>query len=350
MKLKYIALIVFIGVLFVPKGLANGVLYKDTIRLNMPNNVIIEQLVFYRNPKDLKLDSTFKKYLGEFLNDFDKIETEGLSDDHPMKIVFKQKLNYSEKVNNTISFSPYTPTTSIIIDDNDSQIFIDKRIHLLELSNNSKYNDSYKVFVHFNSINQLRELLEYDFDVIDDNLANAFSDEQYKKLKRKAFTSWIDVDENKNTHIAYNDYVLNSSRDEIVLSANAALNNVKGDWLGSFQTHMSVVFSSKIFTKQSFNLSYEWMYNFTSPNEKTVDGFLDLGYSINTSSNPDKEKWFGMQLGYLIDRNSEFFEKNTCRLSFLSKINDGISIGPQMYFNGFFKDVYPGINLNVSLF
>jgi hypothetical protein len=55
-----------------------------------------------------------------------------------------------------------------------------------------------------------------------------------------------------------------------------------------------------------------------------------------------------LTLGYLIRRNGDFFEKNTFRLAGTVNLFRWSKIEPELYWNGFFKNVYPGLRLNVG--
>jgi len=56
----------------------------------------------------------------------------------------------------------------------------------------------------------------------------------------------------------------------------------------------------------------------------------------------------GVTLGYLIRRNGDYFEKNTFRFAGTVNIFRWSKIEPELYWNGAFKNVYPGVRLNVG--
>ncbi len=55
-----------------------------------------------------------------------------------------------------------------------------------------------------------------------------------------------------------------------------------------------------------------------------------------------------LTLGYLIRRNGDFFEKNTFRLAGTIDLFRWVKIEPELYWNGLFKNVYPGVRVNVG--
>ncbi|MEO8762915.1 MAG: hypothetical protein ABI416_01450 [Ginsengibacter sp.] len=80
--------------------------------------------------------------------------------------------------------------------------------------------------------------------------------------------------------------------------------------------------------------------------------FLTLTYAQGGTRDHDPRKDFAFSavfsLGYLINRNGDYFEKNTFRLG-AGKIQLlKTSIEPSIYFNNFFKGVTPGIRISQS--
>lgn len=320
---------------------------KDTLRLKMPNNVLIEQLVHYRQPKNIEIYKEFKNYLEAFLNEFEKLETEGLSDEHSMKIVFKNANTHYTNKEYHISFEDYQPKTNVMIVENQNSVFIDKRIHLLELSSHDKFND-YKALVHFKTMDQLQELLTFDFEKINQELIETFTLPENQYLKRKPFTAWINVNEDSQTELIYNQ-IADHPTDVLQLSAGTGLQSLKGQWLGSFNTQATIILTKKMVDKHAFSIAYEWLYNFTTPDQKYINQFIDFGYAYNFSTIPNKDKWTGISFGFITNQKGEFFEKNTFRFGLNTKVSKSISVGPQIYFNDFFKNVYPGVNISISL-
>lgn len=78
--------------------------------------------------------------------------------------------------------------------------------------------------------------------------------------------------------------------------------------------------------------------------------FLTLiyGQGGTTDHNPQKEFAFStvFSLGYLINRNGNYFERNTFRFGAGKVQFSKTTIEPSMYFNNFFKGVTPGIRIS----
>ncbi|MCU4163520.1 hypothetical protein [Carboxylicivirga caseinilyticus] len=328
---------------------------KDTLRLIMPNNVQIDQLVYFQKPKDVIVLKEVKTYLESFLNDFKKLDTDELNADHPVKFIYKK--GDGKQVASSITFDEYQAPTTIILTMNESaylkdstlsnEILINKRIHRLELSSNNHFNQ-YKAFIHFNSIEQLDELLLYDFEKIIQNVEELLSKKENKYASNKLFTAYIRIDSNAQPDLIKID-IARGPMDVIQLSAGSGLQSLKGQWLGSFNAQAAIIFTRKGIDKHAFSFTYEWMYNFTTPDQKYVNEFIDLGYSYNFSRTIGKDEWVGLTFGFMTKQRGEFFANNTYRLGLNTRLNKHLGVGPQIYFNDFFQNVYPGINVSISI-
>ncbi len=80
--------------------------------------------------------------------------------------------------------------------------------------------------------------------------------------------------------------------------------------------------------------------------------FLTFTYGQGGITDHDPRKDFSfsavLSLGYLINRNGDFFEKNTFRLGAGKLKLTKTTIEPSLYFNNFFKGVTPGIRISQS--
>ena len=78
--------------------------------------------------------------------------------------------------------------------------------------------------------------------------------------------------------------------------------------------------------------------------------FLTLTYGQGGTKDYDPRKDFSFSavfsLGYLINRNGDYFEKNTFRFGAGKLSISKTTIEPSLYFNNFFKGVTPGIRIS----
>jgi hypothetical protein len=149
-------------------------------------------------------------------------------------------------------------------------------------------------------------------------------------------------------------HILNSnyrSLDMLLISPGVGLGLVKNTFVSSFDLNLGVGFSKKGIMKNIYFIEWNTMYDFSESSTNRffeLNHFLSLGWEGNFSNSPVKDDWWAFSIGYLVIRNNDFFKENTFRLSYKKRINDIISVKPELYFNDFFKNVYPGIRFSVS--
>ena len=70
--------------------------------------------------------------------------------------------------------------------------------------------------------------------------------------------------------------------------------------------------------------------------------------SLSGQAVPQSGDWFGAELGYLTNRNGNFFDKNTFRLGVNWDIGRYMSVSPCLYISDNFNKMYPGIRLGIG--
>ncbi|MCG6191051.1 hypothetical protein [Maribellus maritimus] len=126
---------------------------------------------------------------------------------------------------------------------------------------------------------------------------------------------------------------------------------VKNSFVSDINFRLGLGFSRKGMIKNIYSVGWNMMYDFsgsTDDNFFELNHFVSIGWDHNFSGSPLQEKWYGLSVGYLAVRNNDFFKENTFRVSVKKKINDSISLKPELYFNDFLKNIYPGIRLSVT--
>ena len=96
-----------------------------------------------------------------------------------------------------------------------------------------------------------------------------------------------------------------------------------------------------------YYLSYDWNFSFAENGDRRINGFLNLS-TLETQFVPRLKAMGGIDMGYLVFRQGDVFEKNTFRIGLAFK-GDFFYVSPQLYFPGSFKGVYPGIRVNVGI-
>jgi hypothetical protein len=150
-------------------------------------------------------------------------------------------------------------------------------------------------------------------------------------------------------------FTLNGTGD--FLSGNLSVNvqNYKNYFVPSFSVGIKVTFTNRDRTfKWEPGLSWEPHFLFARNDQNNLhtyrNDFLMLTYGQGGTRDHDPRKDFAysavFSLGYLINRNGDYFDKNTFRLG-AGKIQFyKTNIEPVVYFNNFFKGVTPGIRIS----
>lgn len=195
----------------------------------------------------------------------------------------------------------------------------------------------------------LADLSKISGDAFDSQISQA---QKLIPANRKKVNGWLKW----NGTDSFETYFLSESNpytlDMLNLTAGVGAGVIKNQWVNDVNFKVGIGFAKKGIMRNAYFAEYKMYYDFSPTGENklfSVNGFLSLGYEHNFSNNIDKEKWIGFSLGYLVDRKTEFFNKNTWRLSLQKRINQTISVSPELYFDGFFKNVYPGVQIGVSL-
>lgn len=143
--------------------------------------------------------------------------------------------------------------------------------------------------------------------------------------------------------------IKSSAGDVIELTVGAGANLYQGQWLGEFQTKLELKFFNKNVMKHNPYLSYSWLYDFSTPKKMNINGFLNIGYQWDLEAEKEDETLFGIEAGWLVNRSANLFEKNTWRLGLNWSPANGITVSPQIYVEGVFQKVQPGVRFTFGL-
>lgn len=149
-------------------------------------------------------------------------------------------------------------------------------------------------------------------------------------------------------------FTANSTSDFVVLNINLNAQNYKNYFVPSFSIGMKLTLTNRERTfKWEPGLFWEPHYLFAKDSLNKLrtyrNDFLTITYGQGGTRDHDPRKDFAFSavfsLGYLINRNGDFFDSNTFRLG-AGKIQMlKTAIEPSMYFNNFFKGITPGIRI-----
>lgn len=109
-----------------------------------------------------------------------------------------------------------------------------------------------------------------------------------------------------------------------------------------------------------YTLGWRSMF-FTERNDQTrrftthSNGFVQVGVTLYDFRRPSSKRintekvLFGAYLGHSVTRNGSIFDKNTWNFSMTVTTYGMFKIQPEIYFNGFFKSVQPGLRLQIGI-
>jgi hypothetical protein len=168
---------------------------------------------------------------------------------------------------------------------------------------------------------------------------------------RKKINGWLILNENEDFESHFLDESAPLTLDMLSLNIGVGAGIVKNQWVNDISLKVGFGFMNKGLQRNAYYAEFKMVYDFLNASSDklfSINSFVTAGWEHNYSRNIDKEKWFGVSLGYLVDRNTDFFEKNTWKFAVHKRINQTISVSPELYFNDFFKNVYPGIQIGIS--
>ncbi len=304
--------------------------FQDTIRIAMPNKTTIEYITNYDGVLNLLKEVEIKKQLQDFLQKWKTIGGKVNANNKPIAINFKYNFNRWGKIKKEtdIEIKTIQPTNKFTFPSKKREILTQTGKNRLIFKN--KYNN---IIIYFDTIEQLKEMTQYKWDEILKNTDNTVEKKIDKKsLKRHAFSLWSKTTIDNNSEYRYSKINPNYSQDALELTANLGLGYIKDRWNTSINLQMLLLLHKKNQQKYRIGLNYETMFDFKN-GERNINQWLDISYSQKLPA--IKYGWTNI--------------KDTFRFGFKSYIkNTGINVTPQLYFNGFFKNAYPGLKIGIS--
>lgn len=137
--------------------------------------------------------------------------------------------------------------------------------------------------------------------------------------------------------------------DMLSLQAGVGANVYRSKFLTDFTGELSLQLNQKGILRNQFYVSNNLMFSFAEDNSAVINNFTNIGYRRNLSNQRDKPNWLGIELGTVTKRSGDIFQSNTMRLGMNWQAGKHITLSPQMYFNGFFKQVSPGFRIGIGL-
>lgn len=264
---------------------------------------------------------------------------ENIEDDFSsLQIILKETKDIPEEISYTIN---YIPNKSLIIKQNmESERIVWKNGEQTKYQFNNQCNvttASYYLQIRFNELEELisDSLIAQIMEVIDTttNIQSRYSTIYNYSFEGMQLTHNQQFDKN----------ILH--RDMLSLSGGVGVNLIKNEPVIDISAGLALSFSKKRILKNQYYASYNLLFDFTGETTINVNGFLNIGYRNNASKKVNKSNWLGVELGYLVNRQGDLFEKNTFKLGVNWELGKYVSVSPQLYMSGDFNQFYPAIRI-----
>ncbi|MBK8805265.1 MAG: hypothetical protein IPO21_00905 [Bacteroidales bacterium] len=128
---------------------------------------------------------------------------------------------------------------------------------------------------------------------------------------------------------------INGQKDAIFFKGGVGVNLIKNQPVIDLALEIGFAFSKKGILKNQIYLSYNQLivYNDNSIFNINSNSFFNLGYRYNLSNTFKNPNWIGLELGYLVSKEGNFFGKNTFKFGVNWEVGKYITISPQLYFS-----------------
>ncbi len=199
---------------------------------------------------------------------------------------------------------------------------------------------AYQVSICFDDI---AELMNMDFSALLQEIKNELPEKdrylrylEFQKDKQNGKTS---LTENR----------ISGYLDMLSLQAGVGANVYRSKFLTDITGEMGLQLNHKGILRNQFYVSNNLIFSFDAENSAIINNFTNIGYRRNLSNQKDKPNWLGVEVGTLTKRSGDIFQPNTIRIGVNWQAGKHITIAPQLYFNGMFKQVSPGFRIGIGL-
>ncbi|MBK6285458.1 MAG: hypothetical protein IPF54_24835 [Draconibacterium sp.] len=194
----------------------------------------------------------------------------------------------------------------------------------------------------------IQDLNKISAETFSEHIANA---EKLIPAGRKKINGWMTTNKEGNFDTHFLEEVSPATLDMLILNAGVGAGVIKNQWVNDISFKVGLGFMNKGLQRNVYFAELKMYYDFSnasSDNLFSVNSFVTVGWEHNYSKILKNEKWFGVSLGYLVDRNTDFFNEKTWKFGIHKRINQTISVNPELYFNGFFNNIYPGVQIGIT--
>lgn len=150
--------------------------------------------------------------------------------------------------------------------------------------------------------------------------------------------------------------LVNFGSDMLIINPRVSLGYIRGHWMTSLDIGATLYLEK---SRIKPTVGYQQQYFFgkdAEGNLKTFqNGFVSAGLSFfkksekGTIGRKPLVQTGQLTVGYLVHRRGTYYEPNTWRITGAIDLTPYLRIAPEVYFNGTFKNLSPGLRLSVGL-
>lgn len=137
--------------------------------------------------------------------------------------------------------------------------------------------------------------------------------------------------------------------DMLSLMAGVGGNVYRNRFITDITGEIGLQLNHKGILRNQFYVSNNLMFTYDAENIAIINNFTSIGYRRNLTNKKDESNWLGIELSTLTKRSGDLFHPNTMRLGMNWQAGINITVSPQLYFNGFFQQVSPGLRIGIGL-
>ena len=140
----------------------------------------------------------------------------------------------------------------------------------------------------------------------------------------------------------------NNKPDFLELQFGAGAGLIKSAWVADLSVGVGLGLNHKGMLRAPY-VSSNMVFDFETEGKMNINTFLNLGYRWNLDKRSEKPNVLGVELGYLIVKQGDFFGENTFKIGVNWSPAKYIYVSPQLYISDNFKTAFPGIRIGFGI-
>ena len=142
--------------------------------------------------------------------------------------------------------------------------------------------------------------------------------------------------------------IKNNYLDFLELQFGAGAGLIKSTWVADISFGVGLGLNHKGMLRAPY-VSTNMVFDFDAESKMNIITFLNLGYKWNLEKRSEKPNLLGVELGYLIVKQGDFFGENTFKIGVNWSPAKHIYVSPQLYISDNFKTAFPGIRIGFGI-